>query len=149
MEKEEGLVIQPRKDRYSPDNVYRIYMNIGRHPGAKWVSFKDKETGEVTKGIFLPDWETGGIRVSKGRISFQLMAIPVEGCINTHVIVPAVHSGVDCGLGKCGKKTIDFRKAVLGTMYVSGEVAIKDIRETIEKYARRKYLLKIGRYKKD
>lgn len=92
-------VLKPRKDRYNPDNTYRIYINIGNHPGAKWVSFKDKETGEVTKGIFLPDWETGGIRIRHGQVKFEINAIPVKGKINTHVLIPAVYKGIDCGLG--------------------------------------------------
>lgn len=141
-------VLKPRKDRYSPDNVYRIYINIGNHPGAKWVSFKDKETGEVTKGIFIPDWETGGIRIRRGGVKFEIHAIPVEGCMNTHILIPAVSKGVDCGLGK-GKKDIDFKKAVIGSMYVCGEVVNEDQQKIIGKYVRRKRLLKIGRYKKD
>ena len=65
-------VLKPRKDRYNPDNVYRIYINIGNHPGAKWVSFKDKNTGEVSKGIFIPDVETGGS-------SLKSMPFPCRG----------------------------------------------------------------------
>lgn len=141
-------VLKPRKDRYSPDSVYRIYIDIGNHPGAKWVSFKDKETGEVTKGIFLPDWETGGIRIRKGHLRFEINAIPVEGYMNTHVLIPAVSKGVDCGLGMKGKKIIDFKKAVIGNMYVCGEIYNDDQKKIIEKYVRRKRLFKIGRYKK-
>ena len=141
-------VLKPRKDRYNPNNVYRIYINIGNHPGAKWVSFKDKETGEVTKGIFIPDWETGGIRIRRGEVKFEINAIPVEGRINTHVLIPAVSKGVDCGLGMKGKKIVDFKKSVIGNMYITGEVLNEDQRKIIEKYVRRKGLLKIGRYKK-
>lgn len=136
--------LKPRKDRYSPDNCYRIYIDIGSHPGAKWVSFKDKETGEVTKGIFLPDWETGGIRIRRGRIKLEARAIPVQGRDNTHVIIPEVSHEIDCGLGFAGKKS-GFRKAIIGNMYITGEVLGKDIKKAIEKYARRKSF-KIGRY---
>lgn len=142
-------VLKPRKDRHSPDNVYRIYINIGNHPGAKWVSFKDKGTGEVTKGIFIPDWETGGIRIRRGGVKFEINAIPVEGCMNTHILIPAVSKGVDCGLGMKGKKNIDFKKAVIGNMYVCGEILNEDQQKIIEKYVKRKRLFKIGRYKKD
>lgn len=140
-------VLKPRKDRYSPDNVYRIYIDIGSHPGAKWVSFKDKETGEVTKGIFLPDWETGGIRIRRGRVKFEINAIPVEGLTNTHVLIPAVSKGVDCRLGMKGKKTTGFKKTVIGNMYVVGEIINEDQKRIIQNYARRKSF-KIGRYKK-
>lgn len=141
-------VLKPRKDRYSPDNVYHIRINIGNHPGVKWVSFKDKATGEVTKGVFIPDVETGGIRVRNGRVVFDINAIPVQGCTNTHVLVPAVQKGLDCGLGMIGKKCFDFKKAVVGNMYVNGEILNKDQKKIIEKYVKRKGLLKIGRYKK-
>ena len=57
------MELKPRKDRYNPDNVYHIYIKMERHPGVKWVSFKDKQTGEVTKGLFIPDVETGCIKV--------------------------------------------------------------------------------------
>lgn len=136
--------IKPRKDRYNPDNVYRIYINIGNHPGAKWVSFKDKVTGEVTKGIFIPDVETGGIRIRKGQVKFEIHAIPVTGRMNTHVLIPAVSKGIDCGLGKI----IDFKKPIIGNMYVCGEVINEDQKRIIEKYVKRKRFLKIGRYKK-
>lgn len=138
------LEIKPRKDRYNPDNLFRIYLNIGNHPGAKWVSFKDKATGEVTKGIFLPDIETGGIRIRHGQVKMELNAIPVKGMMNTHVVVPAVSKGVDCGLGK---KTIDFRKEVVGNMYVIGEIVNQDQKKIIAEYAKRRKF-KIGRYKK-
>lgn len=140
----EKQVLQPRRDRYNPDNVYRIYIHIGRHPGAKWVSFKDKVTGEVTKGIFIPDVETGGIRIRKGQIKFEINAIPVKGATNTHVLVPAVSKGVDCGLGR---DSVDFRKAVIGNMYVTGEVINEDQKKIINEFTKRKRL-KIGRYKK-
>lgn len=138
-------ILKPRKDRYSPDNVYRIYIHIGNHPGAKWVSFKDKETGEVTKGIFIPDVETGGIRIRRGKVKFEILALPVKGCMSTHVLIPAVAKGVDCGLGM---NDCDFKKAVLGSMYVSGEVTNEDQKKIIAEYARRKSF-KIGRFKKD
>ena len=138
-------LLKPRKDRYNPDNVYRINLNLSNHPGAKWVSFKDKDTGEVTKGIFLPDWETGGIRVKRGRIKMDLFAIPVKGLVNTHVVIPAVWKGTDCGLGY---KSIDFKKAVVGNMYVYGEVLSSDKQKIFQKYAARRSL-RIGRYKKD
>lgn len=142
------MELKPRKDRYSPDNVYRIYINIGNHPGAKWISFKDKGTGEVTKGIFIPDVETGGIRIRRGQVKFEINAIPVKGLVNTHVLVPAVSKDVDCGLGiKKGKKTIGFKKTVIGNMYVCGETINEDQKKIISEYGRRK-LLKIGRYKK-
>lgn len=141
-------VLKPRKDRYSPDNTYRIYIDLGSHPGAKWVSFKDKETGEVTKGIFLPDWETGGIRIRRGQVKFEINAIPVKGLTNTHVLIPAVSKGIDCSLGiKKSKKVTDFRKAIIGNMYVNGEILSEDQKKIIQKYANRK-LLKIGRYHK-
>ncbi len=138
-------VLKPRKDRYNPDNVYRIYIHIGNHPGAKWVSFKDKETGEVTKGIFIPDVETGGIRIRNGEVKFEIHAIPVKGCVNTHVLVPAVSKGVDCGLGMKGS---DFRKSIVGNMYVCGEVINEEQKKIIAEYVRRKSF-KIGRFKKD
>lgn len=142
-------VLKPRKDRYNPDNTYRIYINIGNHPGAKWVSFKDKETGEVTKGIFLPDWETGGIRIRHGQVKFEINAIPVKGKINTHVLIPAVYKGTDCGLGlSIGNKVTDFKKAVIGNMYICGEILNEDQKKILEKYVRRKGFFKIGRYKK-
>lgn len=144
----EKLVLQPRKDRYNPDNVYRIYIHIGNHPGAKWVSFKDKATGEVTKGIFIPDVETGGIRIRNGNVKLEINAIPVSGQINTHVLVPAVSGGVDCGLGMKGKKIIDFKKAVIGNMYVMGEYINEDQKRIINEYIKRKRI-KVGRYKKD
>ena len=137
--------IKPRKDRYSPDNVYRIYINIGSHPGAKWVSFKDKETGDRTKGIFIPDVEIGGIRIRNGQVRFEIHAIPVKGCMNTHVLIPAVSKGVDCGLGI---KTSDFRKAIIGNMYVCGEITNEDQKKIIAKYGKRK-LFNIRRYNKD
>lgn len=140
--------IKPRKDRYNPDNVYRIYINIGNHPGAKWVSFKDKVTGEVTKGVFIPDVETGGIRIRRGQVKFEINAIPVKGLVNTHVLIPAVSKGVDCGLGMKKNKTIDFKKAVIGNMYVCGETINEDQKKIIAEYGRRKSL-KIRRYKKD
>lgn len=140
--------IKPRKDRYSPDNVYHIRINIGNHPGVKWVSFKDKATGEATKGVFIPDVETGGIRVRNGRVFFDINAIPVQGCTNTHVLVPSVQKGLDCGLGMIGKKCVDFKKAVVGNMYVTGEILNEDQKKIIDKYVRRKKLLKIGSYKK-
>jgi len=112
------------------------------------VSFKDKETGEVTKGVFIPDVETGGIRIRRGQVKFEIQAIPVNGCMNTHVLIPAVSKGVDCGLGMIGNKEVDFRKAVIGKMYVCGEVLNEEQEKIIKEYARRKFL-KIGRYKKD
>lgn len=139
--------LKPRKDRYNPDNVYRIYINIGNHPGAKWVSFKDKATGEVTKGIFIPDVEIGGIRIRNGQVKFEINAIPVQGCMNTHVLIPAVSKGIDCGLGMKGKKIIDFKKAVVGNMYVCGEIINEDQKEIIAKYGKRKFF-KIRRYNK-
>lgn len=138
-------LLKPRKDRYNPDNVYRIDLHLGNHPGARWVSFKDKDTGEVTKGIFLPDWETGGIRIRRGQVKMELFAIPVKGLVNTHVIIPAVWKGTDCGLGY---KSIDFKKAVVGNMYVYGEVLSSDKQKIFQKYASRRSF-RIGRYKKD
>lgn len=144
------MELKPRKDRYSPDNIYRIYINIGNHPGAKWVSFKDKETGEVTKGVFLPDWETGGIRIRRGYLRFEINAIPIKGCMNTHILIPAVNKGVDCGLGiKKSSKQTYFSKSVIGNMYVCGEILNEDQKKIIEKYVRKRGFLKIGRYKKD
>ena len=52
-------------------------------------------------------------------------------------------------MGKCGKKEVDFRKATIGNMYVMGEILNEDQKKIIEKYVRRRKLLKIGRYKKD
>lgn len=140
-----SLILKPRKDRYNPDNVYRIYIHIGNHPGAKWVSFKDKATGEVTKGIFIPDIETGGIRIRNGNVRFEINAIPVKGAINTHILIPAVSKGVNCGLGK---KSTDFKKAVVGNMYVIGETINEDQKRIINEFTKRKKF-KIGRYKKD
>jgi len=140
-----SIVLKPRKDRYNPDNVYRIYINIGNHPGAKWVSFKDKNTGDVTKGIFIPDVETGGIRIRRGKVKFEINAIPVKGTTNTHVLVPAVSKGFDCGLGM---KSSDFRKVVLGNMYVIGETINEDQKKIISEYVKRRGI-KIGRYKKN
>lgn len=134
-----------RKDRYSPDNVYRIYIHLGNHPGAKWVSFKDKSTGEVTKGIFIPDVETGGIRIRDGGVKLEVNAIPVQGKLNTHVLVPAVSKGVDCGLGVTSKNIIDFKKAIIGNMYVVGETINEDQKRIIEKLKKR---ARLGRYKK-
>lgn len=142
------LELKPRKDRYNPDNVLHIYLNIGEHPGAKWVSFKNKETGDVLKGIFIPDVETGGIRIRRGQVKLELTAIPVKGMVNTHVVIPYVPKGVDCNLGICGKKTIDFRKKTIGNIYVSGEVLNEDQKKIIAEYAKRRKF-KIGRYKKD
>ncbi len=139
-----SLVLKPRKDRYNPDNVYRIYINIGNHPGAKWVSFKDKQTGEVTKGIFIPDVETGGIRIRRGQVKFEINAIPVKGAINTHILVPAVSKGVDCGLGM---KSTDFRKAVLGNMYIIGETINEDQKKIINEFRKRR-IARLARYKK-
>lgn len=139
-----SIVLKPRKDRYNPDNVYRIYIHIGNHPGAKWVSFKDKNTGEVTKGIFIPDVETGGIRIRRGQVKFEINAIPVKGSTNTHILTPAVSKGVNCGLGM---KTTDFRKAVIGNMYVVGETINEDQQKIISEYVKRRRL-KIGRFKK-
>lgn len=140
-----SIVLKPRKDRYNPDNVYRIYINIGNHPGAKWVSFKDKNTGDVTKGIFIPDVETGGIRIRRGQVKFEINAIPVKGTTNTHVLIPAVSKGFDCGLGM---KSSDFRKVVLGNMYVIGETINEDHKKIISEYVKRRGI-KIGRYKKN
>lgn len=142
------MELEPRKDRYNPDNVYHIYIEMGRHPGVKWVSFKDKQTGEVTKGIFIPDVETGCVRVRNGNMVLRFNAIPVQGRVNTHVIIPDVSKGVDCNLGKCGKKVVDFRKATLGSMYVKGETLNEDLKKIIEAYVRKRGFLKIGRYKK-
>lgn len=142
------MELKPRKDRYNPDNVYHIYIKMERHPGVKWVSFKDKQAGEVTKGLFIPDVETGCIKVRNGNMFLSFKAIPVKGCTNTHVIIPNVSKGVDCNMGKCGKKEVDFRKATIGNMYVMGEILNEDQKKIIEKYVRRRKLLKIGRYKK-
>ena len=142
------MELKPRKDRYNPDNVYHIYIKMERHPGVKWVSFKDKQTGEVTKGLFIPDVETGCIKVRNGNMFLSFKAIPVKGCTNTHVIIPNVSKGVDRNMGKCGKKEVDFRKATIGNMYVMGEILNEDQKKIIEKYVRRRKLLKIGRYKK-
>lgn len=142
-----SIVMKPRKDRYNPDNVYRIYIHIGNHPGVKWVSFKDKATGEVTKGIFIPDVETGGIRIRNGNVKLEINAIPVQGMTNTHVLIPAVSKGVDCGLGMKGNKIIDFKKAVIGNMYVTGETINEDQKRIINEFTKRKKF-KIGRYKK-
>lgn len=142
-----SLVLKPRKDRYNPDNVYRIYIHIGNHPGAKWVSFKDKATGEITKGIFIPDVETGGIRIRNGQVKLEANAIPVQGQMNTHVLIPAVSKGVDCGLGMKGNKIIDFKKAVIGNMYVVGEAISEDQKRIVNEFRKRRKL-KIGRYKK-
>lgn len=139
------MELKPRKDRYSPDNVYRIYLPVDRHPGTKWVSFKDKATGLVTKGVFIPDTETGMIRISKGNIIFAIKAVPVKGCMETHILLPDVWRGVDCGLGR---DKVDFRKAIIGKMYVVGEVLGEDQKRIINEFAKRKKL-KIGRYKKD
>lgn len=140
-------VLKPRKDRYNPDNVYRIYINIGNHPGAKWVSFKDKNTGEVTKGIFIPDVETGGIRIRRGQVKFEINAIPVQGFVNTHVLIPAVSRGVDCGLGMRGRKIKEFGKAIIGNMYICGEIINEDQKKIITEYGKRKFF-KIRRFKK-
>lgn len=140
-----SLVLKPRKDRYNPDNVYRIYIHIGNHPGAKWVSFKDKNTGEVTKGIFIPDVETGGIRIRRGQVKFEINAIPVKGTTNTHVLVPAVSKWVDCGLGM---KSTDSLKAIIGNMYVIGETINEDQQKIISEYVKRRRI-KISRFKKD
>ena len=35
--------IKPRKDRYSPDNVYHIRINIGNHPGGYLSRIKRPE----------------------------------------------------------------------------------------------------------
>ena len=142
------MELRPRKDRYNPDNVYHIYIKMDRHPGVKWVSFKDKQTGEVTKGLFIPDVETGCIKVRSSNMFLSFKAIPVKGRTNTHVIIPNVSKGVDCNMGKCGGKEVDFRKAVMGNMYVMGEILNEDQKKIIEKYVRRRKLLKIGRYKK-
>lgn len=142
------MELKPRKDRYSPDNVYHIRIKMERHPGVKWVSFKDKQTGEVTKGLFIPDVETGCVKVRNGKMHLSFIAIPVEGRLNTHVIIPDVPKGVDCNLGKCGKKVVDFRKATIGDMYVSGETLSEDYKKIIEAYVRKRGFLKIGRYKK-
>ena len=99
--------------------------------------------------VLKPDWETGGIRIRRGGVKFEINAIPVEGCMNTHILIPAVPRGVDCGLGMKGKKNPDFKKAVIGNMYVCGEILNEDQQKIIEKYVKRKRLLKIGRYKKD
>ena len=72
------MELKPRKDRYNPDNVYHIYIKMERHPGVKWVSFKDKQTGEVTKGLFIPDVETGCIKVRNGNMFLSFKAIPVK-----------------------------------------------------------------------
>ena len=136
---------KPRKDRYNPDNCYRICINLSKHPGVKWVSFKNKETGEVTKGIFIPDYETGGIRVRERGVILEAHAIPVKGLVNTHVIIPSVNKGVNCGLGY---KSSDFRKATIGNMYVSGEILSEDYRRMIQKYAER-HGKRIAAYKKD
>ena len=142
-------VLKPRKDRYSPDNVYHIRINIGNHPGVKWVSFKDKTTGEVTKGVFIPDVETGAVRIRNGSVVFDINAVPVQGCVNTHVLIPSVPRNVNSGLGMYGKKVISFKKYVIGNMYVCGEVYNDDQQKIIAKYVKRKRLLKIGRYRKD
>lgn len=142
------MELKPRKDRYSPDNVYNIYIKMARHPGVKWVSFKDKQTGEVTKGLFIPDVETGCVKVRNGRMFLSFKAIPVKGYTSTHVIIPEVPKGVDCNLGKCGKKVVGFRKATLGSMYVTGEFLNEDQKKIIEAYVRRRKLFKIGRYQK-
>ena len=142
------MELKPRRDRYNPDNIYHIYLKMERHPGVKWVSFKDKQTGEVTKGLFIPDVETGCVRVKNGSMFLSFQAIPVEGRMNTHMIVPNVSKGVNYYLGKYGKGEGYFRKAILGDMYVMGEVLNEDQKKIIEKYARKRRLLKIGRYKK-
>lgn len=142
------MELQPRKDRYSPDNVYHIYIKMERHPGVKWVSFKDKQTGEVTKGLFIPDVETGCIKVRNGNMSLSFKAIPVKGRINTHVIIPDDSKGADWNLGKCEEKEAGFRRAAIGDMYVTGEILNEDQKKIIEKYVRKRGFLKIGRYKK-
>ena len=109
------------------------------------MSFKNKETGEVTKGIFLPDYETGGIRVRERGVILEAHAIPVKGLVNTHVIIPSVNKGVNCGLGY---KSSDFRKATIGNMYVSGEILSEDYRRMIQKYSER-HGKRIAAYKKD
>lgn len=100
------------------------------------------------KGAFIPDVETGCIKVRNGNMFLSFKAIPVKGCINTHVIIPNVSKGVDCNLGKCGKKEVDFRKATIGSMYVMGEILNEDQKKIIEKYVRKRGFLKIGRCKK-
>lgn len=137
-------LFKPRKDRYNPDNTYRIIIDIGKHPGVKWVSFKDSATGETTRGVFLPDWEVGGIRVWNDRVRLALNAIPVQGMINTHVLVPCTSKGVDCGLGLKG---LDYRKATIGNMYVMGEVLNEDYVKMREKYGK-KFWRRIARFKK-
>lgn len=140
--------LKPRKDRYNPDNVYRIRINIGNHPGVKWVSFKDKATGEVTKGVFIPDVEKGCVRVRKGRVLLDINAIPVQGLLNTHVLLPDGGNGADFGLGVTYKKFAAYEKSVIGNMYVIGEVLNEDQKKIILKYAKRRQFFKIGRYKK-
>lgn len=141
MEKPE---LRLRKDRYNPDNVYRIYIDLNRFIGTKWVSFKDKQTGEVTKGVFVPDNEVGCIRIRNGRIRFQINAIPVKGLTCTHILVVGADRSVDCHLGRIGA---EFRKPTVGYMYVLGETTAED-REKIERYERQyKYKLRIKRHK--
>lgn len=65
------------------------------------------------------------------------------------MLIPAVYKGIDCGLGlSIGNKVTDFKKAVIGNMYICGEILNEDQKKILEKYVRRKGFFKIGRYKK-
>ena len=71
----------------------------------------------------------------------------MQGFVNTHVLIPAVSRGVDCGLGMRGHKIKEFGKAIIGNMYICGEIINEDQKKIIAEYGKRKFF-KIRRFKK-